>query len=111
MQMQWVILLIGLATVFSGLFIIMLIIMLFKVTLAPKGIGGRASPQPATPLAQPQATAGLDPVLVAVITAAIAAASGRPASSFRIASVEADGFNTPAWGYIDRVARNLRGHL
>ena len=47
--------------------------------------------------------------LVAVIAAAVAAASGMEPGSFRIASVSPSGgssrecgFNTPVWGHIDR---------
>jgi hypothetical protein len=47
--------------------------------------------------------------LVAVIAAAVAAASGMEPGSFRIASLSASapssrecGFNTPVWGHIDR---------
>ena len=112
MQMQWVILLIGIGTVFAGLFIIQLIIALFKVTIAPKE--ARPALEPQVQSTRPASEAGTDSRLVAVIAAAIAAASGSPLSSFRIASIEpassqAGGFNTPAWGYIDRVARTVRG--
>src|SRR5512133_240666 len=47
--------------------------------------------------------------LVAVIAAAISAASGMAPGSFRIAAIEAAGtqgeFNTPIWGHVDRIAR------
>jgi hypothetical protein len=53
--------------------------------------------------AAPAVAHGLDPALVAVIIAAVATASGVSASSLRIASIERSGFNTPVWGYADRV--------
>jgi hypothetical protein len=47
--------------------------------------------------------------LVAVIAAAVAAASGMAPGGFRIASIspaaassERSGFNTPVWGHVDR---------
>jgi hypothetical protein len=48
--------------------------------------------------------------LVAVIVAAVAAASGMAPGSFRVAGVEpaqygASGFNTPVWGHADRIGR------
>ncbi|HUW40370.1 MAG TPA: hypothetical protein VMV90_05130 [Rectinemataceae bacterium] len=49
--------------------------------------------------------------LVAVIAAAVAAASGMEPGSFRIAGIEPSagdqGFNTPVWGRADRLARSL----
>ena len=47
--------------------------------------------------------------LVAVISAAVAAAGGMAPGSFRVAGIEPignTGFNTPAWGYADRFGRN-----
>ncbi len=50
-----------------------------------------------------------DGEIVAAIMAAIAAARGPYAGAFRIASMNpsqsSDGFNTPAWGHIDRFVR------
>lgn len=47
--------------------------------------------------------------IVAVIMAAISAARGRDSGSFRIASISpsqtVEGFNTPAWGHVDRLVR------
>ena len=77
--------------------------------------GGRrrdAVPAAAAPVMAPAALpvqAAVDGALVAVITAAIAAATGSPASAIRIASVQAAGFNTPAWSYVDRINRGARG--
>ena len=42
-------------------------------------------------------------VLISVIIAAIAVSSGVPASSIRLASIQHSSFNTPVWGYVDRV--------
>lgn len=47
--------------------------------------------------------------IVAAIMAAISAVRGPSAGAFRIASMSpsqgSDGFNTPAWGHIDRLVR------
>jgi len=53
--------------------------------------------------------AGIDSKIVAIIVAAISAASGKPVSSFRIATLERSGISTPVWGHIDRMARSPRG--
>lgn len=53
--------------------------------------------------------------LVAVIAAAIAAESGMAPGAFRITGISAaggshsvGGFNTPPWGFVDRVSRQAR---
>lgn len=54
------------------------------------------------------------PELIAVIAAAVAAASGMGVNEFRVVGVNrvegSGGFNTPVWGHIDRFARqsNIR---
>jgi hypothetical protein len=45
---------------------------------------------------------GIDGSIVAAIVGAISAASGIPASSLRIRSIESSGHNTPVWGHVDR---------
>jgi len=66
-------------------------------------------PQRAEGPAPAQQPAGLGPELVAVIAAAVAAASGMAPGAFRLASIAAVGgngpFNTPPWGHVDRFAR------
>jgi hypothetical protein len=61
------------------------------------------------PGARPAAEAETAGELVAVIAAAVAAASGMEPGGFRIASVSPaappysrSGFNTPVWGHVDR---------
>jgi len=52
-------------------------------------------------------------VLVAVIAAAVAAASGMEPGGFRVTAIEPSegsgnrGFNTPVWGHADRLARSF----
>jgi hypothetical protein len=53
--------------------------------------------------------------LVAVIAAAVAAESGMAPESFRVAGISAvgaqgsvGGFNTPPWGFVDRLSRAAR---
>ena len=60
------------------------------------------APQRLFAQAAPAVARGLDGAVVAAIVAAVSAASGVPAASLRIASIERSGFNTPAWGHIDR---------
>jgi hypothetical protein len=50
-----------------------------------------------------------DGELVAVIAAAVAAASGMAPGSFRVAGIReigtSGGFSTPVWGHVDRISR------
>lgn len=66
----------------------------------------RAKPQDAAPAAGGQGEPSSD--LIAVIAAAVAAASGMGVNEFRVTGVNrVDGsgsFNTPIWGHIDRFA-------
>jgi Na+-transporting methylmalonyl-CoA/oxaloacetate decarboxylase gamma subunit len=99
---MWTIAFIGIATVFICLIALVAMVSIFKlifVRAAP-----RQTPKTDEPAhSAPAAARGLDPAVVAVIIAAVAAASGVSASSLRIASIERSGFNTPVWGYADRV--------
>jgi Na+-transporting methylmalonyl-CoA/oxaloacetate decarboxylase gamma subunit len=66
------------------------------------------SPKQAEQSASAQAKSGNE--LIAVIAAAISAASGLSASAFRIASIQPEGagdlgFKTPVWGRIERFNR------
>ncbi len=72
-----------------------------------------ADPAPA-PAAPPAGAAG-GADLVAVIAAAIAAESGMAPGSFRVAGISpaggsssVGGFNTPPWGFVDRMSRQAR---
>ena len=100
---MWTIVVAGISTVFLCLLSLVVMIGVFKFIFAR---------QPKVKPAIAQAAANADPVsaaprgvdgsVVAAIVAAVAAASGVPASSLRIASIERSGFNTPAWGHVDR---------
>jgi hypothetical protein len=65
-----------------------------------RAVAASANPSPAA-----------DGQLVAVIAAAVAAASGMKPGEFRIAGVSpaegasSSGFNTPIWGHVDRLYR------
>ncbi|TFG81335.1 MAG: hypothetical protein E4H20_10045 [Spirochaetales bacterium] len=105
---MWTITIIGVSTVFLALISLSFVLMLFRFIFAPR----RTVKPSAKSMAQatPAVTTSPDGTIIAVITAAIAASTGHSAASFRIASVEAvGGFNTPAWGYIDRLARAVHG--
>lgn len=105
---MWTITIIGIGTVFVALIGLSFVLVLFRVIFAPKVEAVLV--QASTPVTQAPATAsGIDGGIIAVIVAAIAAASGHAASDFRIASIEPVGFNTPIWGHIDRLARGPRG--
>ena len=55
---------------------------------------------------------GLDPLTVAVITAAVTAMRGHSAAAFRIAKIEkAGGFSTPVWGHIERSNMQTGAHV
>jgi Na+-transporting methylmalonyl-CoA/oxaloacetate decarboxylase gamma subunit len=101
---MWTIAFIGVSTVFTCLIALVAMVSIFKlifVRSAPKPAADAGKPIQGAPSAAP----GLDPSIVAVIIAAISVASGVSASSIRIASIEQSGFNTPVWGYVDRVSQ------
>lgn len=133
MNNPWMITLAGLGTVFLTLIGLMGMLSLFRIIFGKRKEKGGPDSSPLPEIRGPSggtkalATAvpasatvpadfpsnfqSLDGELVAVISAAVAAASGAPASSFRIASVSASsgserGFNTPVWGRIERLGRN-----
>ncbi len=108
----WTITIVGIGTVFITLIVLALILSQFSRVLG--GVKKTAKAPASAAVAQPAAAsapkAAGDSALIAVITAAIAAASGQSPSSFRVASVEAaGGFNTPAWGHVDRLSRAVFG--
>jgi len=109
----------GIGTVFLALIALALLLALFPIifkkrqkdidALAPLPSLTSFSPSAAAPVGAPSAPAGSDGQLVAVIAAAVAAASGLAPGSFRIAGIEAQGsvggFSTPIWGHVDRITR------
>ncbi len=105
---MWTIVLVGLVTVFLCLIFLVAMVSFFKKVFTP-GSKKQSHKHGNTPVsvqkAVEKASGGTDNNLVAVIAAAISAASGAPVSSFRIASIEYSGFNTPAWGHVDRAGR------
>ncbi len=101
---MWTIVIIGLVTVFISLLALVWMISIFKVLFAGKST--RQAPEQDKPAqVAPVAARGVDPAVVAAIIATIALASGASASSIRITSIEHSGFNTPVWGYVDRVSQ------
>ncbi len=102
---MWTIVVIGISTVFLCLLSLVAMVGFFKFIFvrSSKIAPTIAASLEKTATESPKA-GGVDGTVVAAIVAAIAAASGAPASAIRIASVERSGFNTPVWGYADRVA-------
>lgn len=103
---MWTIVVAGVSTVFLCLLSLVVMIGVFKFIFARqpkvKPAMAQAAANAAREGAAPAAPRGVDGSVVAAIVAAVAAASGVPASSLRIASIERSGFNTPAWGHVDR---------
>lgn len=97
---MWTIVLIGIGTVFICLICLVAMVSLFKLIFV------REAKPAQSPVAVPTTSGagkGMDPAVVAVIIAAIAVSSGVPAASIRLASIQQASFNTPVWGYVDRV--------
>lgn len=104
--LMWSIMGTGLATVFACLFALILMVRILRAILEGQerrraaaetaALGDATAAERATP-----SSSGGD--LVAVITAAVAVASGRPASAFRIASIQPSTETTPVWGRVDRI--------
>lgn len=114
---EWSITALGMGTVFLALIGLSLVVSLFPLLFRrklPKPVKDMAplpqisSRQPSGPAARP--SAALPGELLAVIAAAVSAASGLASSQFRITSVEeaghSRGFTTPAWGHADRFNRS-----
>jgi len=95
---MWTIVLIGISTVFICLICLVAMVSLFKRIFVRE-----ATPAKANTRADRGTSKGIDPAIVAVIIAAIAVSSGVPAASIRLASIQHSSFNTPVWGYVDRV--------
>ncbi len=116
---EWTVVLLGMGTVFIALIGLSLVLYVFSLAAKlGKGGAGKArsgsSPEAPSPKPAVPASAGVPPELVAVITAAVAAASGRPASALRISGIRpsepgVSGLNTPVWGYADRLSAGRRG--
>lgn len=106
---MWTIVLVGILTVFLCLIFLVAMVSFFKKVFVP-GSKKQSQKHVDTPVsvqkAADKAAEGTDNNLVAVIAAAISAASGVPVSSFRIASIDYSGFNTPAWGHVDRAGHH-----
>ncbi len=124
MTNPWMIMVVGVLTVFIALFVMILFLLAFPklfVVLKRKEHGNLAplpqiievTKKPATiaPVGVTAEATAEDASLIAVLTAAIVAASGASASTFAITKVrqtESDvdgGFNTPVWGRVERLSR------
>jgi len=123
MQNKWLIMFAGVGTVFVALILLAGILSLFPLIFSGRKekkhpnpaplpeMSGPSDRQPAQhQVSQAPAAAENDQTLIAVLTAAIAAASGTSASSFRIASIipasrQEGSFNTPIWGRVERYTR------
>jgi len=116
---------VGVSTVFSALILMILFLLGFPKffavlkrkehgNLAPLPQIVEVTKKPAPAASQPAtepSSAAQDESLIAVLTAAIAAASGASAGSFAITNVRqaqseaGGGFNTPVWGRVERLSR------
>ena len=113
--------LVGVMTVFTALFLIILFLLGFPGFFAALE---RRKQRKLAPISQHteearqsvptvnQTVTQEDEALVAVLTAAVAAASGTGSDSFKITQVcqtpveRGGGFNTPVWGRVERLLRN-----
>lgn len=125
MTNPWMIMIVGVLTVFIALFVMILFLLEFPRFFAilkrkehgnlaplPQIVEVTKKPAPPAPSgAQTSSSALTDESLIAVLTAAVAAASGASAGSFGITNVQqantesGGGFNTPVWGRIERLSR------
>lgn len=117
---KWMIMFAGIGTVFVALIGLIAMISIFHLIFGAKTEKKRPSPAPlpeingptvASPTERPQVSKGQEGAeLIAVISAAIAAATGKSPAAFHIRSISVSpesegGFNTPVWGRIERFAR------
>ncbi len=116
---EWTVVLIGMGTVFITLIGLWWILEGFSIVasrLARRKAGTAQSPEPSSSVpaqAPARDASGVTPEVVAAITAAVAAATGRGPSEIRIARVTPSspglaGLNTPVWGYANRLAAGRR---
>ncbi len=118
MYNQWMIMFAGVATVFVALVVIIAMLEVFHIVFGKRLEKKRPDLAPlpeihshaAPPAHSPAQTSQPGGELVAVITAAISAATGKAPTAFLINSISASseagsGFNTPIWGQIERLAR------
>ena len=113
---EWTVVLLGMGTTFVALIGLSLILSVFSL-VARLRVKKSAAAEPAAAEAPAAASAvvpgQLSPETVAVITAAVAASTGRTASEVRIvraspSSPGLSGLNTPVWGYANRLASSGR---
>ena len=113
---EWTVVLLGMGTTFVALIGLSLILSVFSLVHRLRANKPSVA-EPAAkeaPAAAPAVVEGqLAPETVAVLTAAVAACTGRKASEVRIvrASPSAPGMaglNTPVWGYANRLASSGR---
>ncbi|HPY05649.1 MAG TPA: OadG family protein [Rectinema sp.] len=124
MTNPWMIMIVGVLTVFISLFIMIFALLAFPGFFAAIK---RREHKELAPLpqivevskkkqAQPVGgqTVQEDDALIAVLAAAVAEASGSRPGSFAITQVRqspaesVEGFNTPIWGRVERLSRNER---
>jgi sodium pump decarboxylase gamma subunit len=120
MTNPWMIMAVGVLTVFVALFLIIIFLLGFPTFFAALKRKEHGHPAPLPQIVEvtkkpaPSASAGEaqeDESLIAVLTAAVAAASGSRPGSFVITQVHptapdmGGGFNTPVWGRVERLAR------
>lgn len=124
MTNPWMIMVVGVLTVFIALFVMILFLLGFPKLFAvlkrkehgnlaplPQIVEVTKKPAPTAPAGVTAAAASEDASLIAVLTAAVAAASGSSVGSFAITNVQqaqseaGGGFNTPVWGRIERLSR------
>lgn len=120
---KWLIMTAGIGTVFMTLILLAIMLSFFPLIFGGRKEKKRPNPAPIPEMSGPSdrqptqhhvshtpVAAENDQSLIAVLTAAIAAASGTSASSFRIASImpasrQEGSFNTPIWGRVERYTR------
>jgi len=118
MYNQWMIMFAGVATVFVALISIIAMLTIFHAIFGKRLEKKRPDLAPLPEIHSPSKPASPAPVqtqqaggeLVAAITAAISAATGKAPAAFLINSISTSseagsGFNTPIWGQIERLAR------
>jgi Na+-transporting methylmalonyl-CoA/oxaloacetate decarboxylase gamma subunit len=109
---QWFITALGMGTVFLALIVLSLILSGFPLVFRRSGKERPARvPLPALSSRRVLGEGSPSPELVAVISAAVCAASGMRPGEFRVAGISPveeglpGSFNTPVWGHVDRLCR------
>lgn len=103
MDNPWIILGLGLVVVFTALGLLVFFIAALRLLFTKKVAKVKVINSASNAKENEEIDFDANPELVAILIAAICAATGENANSFNIKRVERAGFTTPIWGHVNRL--------